>query len=539
MWEDLKTVNDSLGTFFSPGDRDWMIGNNCAEKARRDYFSASIKTKALSLLNIVNSLLAAQGIKAYVVGGFVRDMLLGRDTADIDIAVDADALEIASEVASVIKGRYVLLDKENGIGRVVLISEEAPSATGRWELDFSTFKGSIEQDLARRDFTVDAMAIDLNELVTGFQDVQLIDPIGGRNDLEQRVIRVVAGSTLEADAARLLRAVRLAAELGFSIDGDTETQIQRHSELIKNVAAERVREELLRILTIPGDRELLPYLDRLGLLTAVVPELVQMKDVRQPREHFWDVFDHSLKTVVAVDFVLRQGAWQYADNEVFEAVHWSDELAQHFNREVSGGSTRRLLLKLAALLHDVAKPQTKAIDSTGRMRFLGHGREGAALAVGILERLRFSTREIKLVETIIEHHLRPMQMSHDELPSQRAIYRYFRDTGEAGIDTLFLSLADHLSTRGPRLSLAAWREHNQMVEYVLARHFEQEKVTLPAKLVDGHDLINIYGMRPGPELGELLESVREAQAAGELNTRQEALDYIRKRLLTEGKMIDD
>jgi poly(A) polymerase len=264
-----------------------------------------------------------------------------------------------------------------------------------------------------------------------------------------------------------------------------------------------------------------------------MPELAQMKGVKQPKEHFWDVFDHSLKTVVAVDFVLRQGTWQYADKEVFEAVPWSDELAQHFGLEVSGGSTRRLLLKLAALLHDIAKPQTKAIDTAGRMRFLGHGKEGADIAAGILERLRFSAREVKLAEIIVEHHLRPMQMSQDELPSRRAIYRYFRDTGEAGIDTLFLSLADHLATRGPRLSLAAWREHNQTVEYVISRHFEQEKMTLPTKLVDGHDLINIFGMSPGPELGELLEAVREAQAAGELTTRQEALDFIRDRLLTE------
>jgi len=508
---------------------------DCAEKARGCSFNASAAPKALLLLNKVDNLLADQGIRAYVVGGFVRDLLLGRDTADIDIAVAANALEIASEVARALDGKYVLLDRENGIGRVILVSEEAPSTKGRWEFDFSTFEGDIEQDLARRDFTVDAMAIDLKQLVIDYKDVQLIDPFGGRNDLEQGVIRVVDESALEADAARLLRAVRLAAELGFTIDRETETQIQRHSALIKNVAAERVREELIRILAIPGDRELLTYLDRLGLLTAIMPELAQMKGVKQPKEHFWDVFDHSLKTVVAVDFVLRQGTWQYADNKAFESVPWSDELAQHFGREVSSGSTRRLLLKLAALLHDIAKPHTKAIDTAGRMRFLGHGKEGAAIAAGILERLRFSAREVKLVETIIEHHLRPMQMSHDELPSRRAIYRYFRDTGEAGIDTLFLSLADHLATRGPRLSLAAWREHNQTVEYVLTRHFEQEEMTLPTKLVDGHDLINTFGMSPGPELGELLEAVREAQAAGELTTRQDALDFIRDRLLTERK----
>jgi poly(A) polymerase len=164
------------------------------------------------------------------------------------------------------------------------------------------------------------------------------------------------------------------------------------------------------------------------------------------------------------------------------------------------------------------------------MRFLGHAKDGAAIAASILERLRFTTKEIKLVEIMVRHHLRPAQMSHNELPSRRAIYRYFRDTGEAGIDILFLSLADHLATRGPRLNLAHWQGHAQMINYVLAQRFEQESLVAPPKLIDGHDIINIFGMSPGPKIGELLEAVREAQASGELTTREEALSYIRQQL---------
>jgi poly(A) polymerase len=192
-----------------------------------------------------------------------------------------------------------------------------------------------------------------------------------------------------------------------------------------------------------------------------------------------------------------------------------------------------LLLKLAALLHDVAKPQTKAIGEDSRMHFLGHGKLGAALAVDILERLRFSSKEVKLVEVMVREHLRPGQMSQGGLPSHRAIYRYFRDAEEAGIDILFLSLADHLATRGPQLNLAGWQEHAQIVEYVLTQHFEQEKLVIPPKLVDGHDLINIFGLHPGPKIGKLLEAVREAQASGEIATREEALSYIREHLLAK------
>ncbi|GAH96198.1 unnamed protein product [marine sediment metagenome] len=268
------------------------------------------------------------------------------------------------------------------------------------------------------------------------------------------MIRTVAETAFESDAARLLRAVRLAAELGFSIDKETEALIRRQSYLIARVAGERVRDELLRLLAIPQAEQLLPYLDKLGLITAMIPELAQAKGVEQPKEHFWNVFDHSLRTVIAVDFLLRQGICEYASEEVLAAAPWSAELAQHFALEVSSGSTRRLLLKLAALLHDIAKPQTKAIDARGRMRFLGHAKEGAVITATILERLRFSAKEVKLVETMVRYHLRPGQMTQNELPSPRAIYRYFRDTEEAGIDILFLSLADHLATRGPQLNMA-------------------------------------------------------------------------------------
>ncbi len=488
----------------------------------------SIELRVSLLLTAINNFLIKQDIRAYLVGGFVRDILLGRDTGDIDIVVATDALELAPKLATDLGGKYVLLDKVNGVGRIIL-----PSTGGQWELDISTLKGNIEQDLAQRDFTIDAMGVDLWQLGKGHTDIELIDPFNGWQDLNQGVIRVIAGAAFESDAARLLRAVRLAAELSFSIDRETEALILHHSHLISDVAGERVREELLRLLAISQAGHFLGYLDNLGLLTVMIPELAQAKGVKQPKVHFWDVFDHSIETVVAVDFLLRRGAWEYANEEVLAVVPWSAVLGQHFEQEVSSGSTRRSLLKLAALLHDIAKPDTKAIDACGRARFLGHANEGADIAANILERLRFSTREVKLVETMVRHHLRPGQMSHNGFPSHRAIYRYFRDTGEAGIDILFLSLADHLATRGPHLKLAQWQEHAQRVEYVLAQRFQEESLVVPPKLIDGHDLINIFGMSPGPKIGQLLEAVREAQAAGELTSRQQALSYIQDHLLVK------
>jgi poly(A) polymerase len=490
----------------------------------------SIDNGSRALLAAVAALLGERGVKAYLVGGFIRDLILKRETADIDIALAADALEIAPAVAGALGGKSIIMDEANRVARVLIPDREAPSG-GRWQLDLASFEGGIEQDLSRRDFTIDAMAVDLSQLAR--DNIKLIDPFNGQADLKNRVIRAVAETAFEADPARLLRVVRLAAELGFTVDRQTEALIESHSRLIASVAGERVREELVRLLAVPDSGRLWFYLDQLGLLTAVFPEMAQAKGVEQPREHFWDVFEHSLKTVAAVDFLLHQGSWEYAAGEVLAAAPWSEALTEHFAELVSAGSTRRSLLKLAALLHDVAKPQTKAITEEGRTRFLGHAKEGAAIAAKIMERLRFSGKEVKLVGIVINYHLRPGQMSQQGLPSRRAIYRYFRDCGEAGVDILFLSLADHLASRGPDLSLDGWREHANLVDYVIARHAEQEELVSPASLLNGHDLINVFNMKPGPRMGKLLEAVHEAQASGEVATREEALALVRERLETE------
>ncbi len=492
------------------------------------YLHRKLKPEVYSLLVTISDFLTGQGIKSYIVGGFVRDLLLGRETVDIDIAVSSDALEITSKLATFLGGKCVPLDKENRVGRIVLVNGGIYSPGVQLMIDISTITSDIEKDLARRDFTIDALAVDLNQFEKNYPDIQLIDPFNGRDDLRRGIIRVVAEAAFSLDSARLLRAVRLAAELGFKIDEKTETLIQGYSNLITTVAGERVREELLRLLAVHGFGSMLSQLDRLGLLKALFPELDGTKGVEQPKEHFWDVFEHSIKTVIAIDFLLRHGIWEYTSKEILDDVPWSAMLSKHFEQEVSRGSNRRVLLKLAALFHDISKPQSKTIDADGRMRFLGHAKEGAIIVAEILERVRFSTKEIKLIETEVNYHLRPMQMSQEGLPSHRAIYRYFRDTGDTGIDILYLSLADHLATRGPNLNIERFKEHAHLVDYVIKQHFEQERIVRPPKLVDGYDIINIFGINPGPKIGEMLEEIREVQASGEITTREEALAYIRE-----------
>jgi poly(A) polymerase len=478
------------------------------------------KSDASRLLKEISRFLAGKKIPAFIVGGFVRDTLLGRTADDIDIAVAGDALEIASQAADAFNGKSFTLDDVNLIGRVIL-------PEGKWRIDFNAFEGNILQDLARRDFSIDAMAV---ELTDKFDIKDIIDPYHGQADLRRRVLRAFNHDIFQKDAARMLRAVRLAAELGFSIDNEMERLISRDSPLIAKVAGERVREELLRLLALPGAGPRLFYMDKLGLVAALFPELSPSKGVEQPIEHAWDVFDHSIQTVGAVEFILRESPWEYADEAVLSPVPWSERLSAHFDREINSGSTGRSLIKLAALFHDIAKPQTKAIED-GRTRFLGHQEAGEAITGSIMERLRFSNREIQLVTLLVKYHLRPTQMSHEGMPTDRAIYRYFRDTGEAGIDLLYLSLADHLAARAAALDINEWREHCRMTEYVLEKHFTSKNISAPRKILDGGDIMNIFNLEPGPKIGKLLEELKEAQAAGEVTTREQAVAYIKRLLL--------
>jgi len=178
---------------------------------------------------------------------------------------------------------------------------------------------------------------------------------------------------------------------------------------------------------------------------------------------------------------------------------------------------------------------TKSIDDTGRARFLGHTKQGAAMTANILERLRFSNREIRLVESLVYHHLRPVQMAHEEFPTQRAIYRYFRDTDDVGIDILFLALADYLASRGPLASMEEWKKHCQLINYILAEHEKQQAKISPVKLIDGHDIMNNFDLPPGPLIGKLLAMVNEAYASGELSTRERALALVRRELSAVSK----
>ena len=494
--------------------------------------SLGIDAQTRAVLRAVASFLDSQSLEAYVVGGFLRDALLGRESNDVDLAVAADPLSVGRQLADVLAGHFFPLHEEIKAARVVLPAGEAVRS-----LDLLPLRLEIEADLAQRDLTINAMAVPIEGLV-GEEESSIIDPCGGRRDLDEGIVRMVRPEAFRADPLRLLRAVRLCAELDFALEPETAAVIAENASLLSQTAPERQRDELMRILATPRAAPGLRLADKLGLLDPILPEVTATKGEEQPKEHQWDVFDHSLETVVALDALLgsekpADGRWARLWRELWGEMGEYPAVREHFEEEVSQGHTRAALLKLAALLHDIAKPETRTIEDGGRMRFFGHAPAGAARAAAVARRLRFSGAEVRQVEAMVKEHLRPLQIAQDGPPSRRALYRYFRDAGEAGIDVLFLSLADHLATVGPRLDWDDWRAHLGVVGFILAWRF-QEEVAPPPRLITGHDLMDALGLTPGPLVGRLLEAVQEAQAAGEVTTREQALALARQELERTG-----
>ena len=473
------------------------------------------------ILGDLRSIFESCSLPAYLVGGLLRDALLGRQTWDIDVAIQTDdPMPFAGELARHLGGAFVPLSHEHHVARVVV---DDP-AYGRWSVDLSGIQGSLHDDLLRRDFTIDAIALSSEYWDRSDWPDHIIDPLGGTADLGNRVIRAIGPQAFRDDPVRLLRAVRLSAQLDFHIDPETSELMRSDSHLVSNLAGERIRNELLAILASENTKEQLRKMDGLGLLCAIIPELQAAKGVSQPREHYWDVFDHSIEAVGAVERVLSPETRNSGTDALAGLVPWSPEIDEHFAEEVSDGHTRATMLKMGALLHDVAKPQTKMIDPKGKTRFLGHHSLGAEVSREISCRLRVSNRGADILAALVENHLRPTQMCQGgDMPTRRAIYKFFRDVGDEAIDTLYLSLADHLAARGPTITMDGWKEHIDITEHILNVGTQEQAPENMPRLITGHDVMRALGLPPGPLVGRILEEVRSAQASGMVRDADGAL----------------
>ena len=485
------------------------------------------------MIDRLSRFFAAREVETYLVGGMVRDRLMGRTVSnDIDLAVKGNAVTLGKELADALDGSLAPLSVPRGMMRVVLPDPVGGEHQGDGlVIDLTGYDSDIEDDLARRDFTVNAMAVPLEEWPNEDFGTAVIDPFGGSGDLLRKSIRAFNPDVFQDDPGRLLRSVRLSGELRMRIHPDTVRMITADAKEVRHVSPPRVRDEFLKIMAPNGARGRIEVLDRLGLLEHIIPELMETKGVEQPRMHYWDVWGHSLHTVEAAEGVT--GGHQ--NSPIYFCVPWTPTSEAYFAQKVSDGHSRRTILKVAALFHDIAKPQTKTLEPDGRTRFFGHPEMGADVAEVRLDNLYFSNRGIDLVKWMVRHHLRPTNMSEkDEWPTKRAIYRYFKDTGDVAIDTLYLALADYLGAKGPELEHPQWLEHAKMISHVLYTGTQEPVAIATTRLINGHDLMSRFQLPPGPQIGSLLEAIDEAHAAGEIETQEQALTLAAATLERQG-----
>ena len=454
---------------------------------------------------------ALGGADAWLVGGAVRDRLLGRSCGDHDIVVAGDPAGAARAVAEA-AGRAVsfALSEEFGSWRV-------SARDGSWQLDVDPLRAeTIEGDLALRDFTVNAIA---EPLGGGAQ----IDPLGGAADLRAGRLRVAGPKSFALDPLRVLRLVRVSCELPLQADQQTLELARAEAPGLAGVSGERVFVELRRIIASGAPRAGLELASQVGALAVVLPELEALRGVEQSRFHHADVYGHTMEVLDRSVELSAPGGPALPEAEPAIGVHRAavaSLLAEPLADEMSRGEA----LRWGALLHDAAKPATRDVrPADGRVTFMGHDRAGATLARDLLERLRASERLRRHVAGLVRHHLRLGFLVHEPQPlAPRTVYAYLRACEPVEVDVTLLSLADRLATRGARAD-AAIAAHLDLAGRMLADALRWRAQGPPGPLLRGDELARELDIEAGPRIGLLLEALSEARYAGEIETRADAL----------------
>lgn len=446
----------------------------------------------------------------WLVGGALREMVGGGAAGDLDLAVADGALDLGRQLADRLGAAFVVLDAARGTGRVV-------TRSGGPALDLVDLRApTLAADLRGRDFTVNALAAPLRDLLE-MGRAEILDPTGGLDDRARGLVRVCAPTAIAEDPVRALRGVRLAMRPGWRLAPETEAAIAAAAPRVAGVSAERLRDELVGILGGATAAAGLRTLDRLGVLTVLLPESVAMRDTAQPLPHRFDVWEHSLRAVEGVDLLLA---------DLGALAPWGAPLRAHLEEGLGGGLTRMVILKLAALLHDVSKPETRALDGD-RVRFIGHDALGATRSRAIAERLRLPRRAASVLERLVAEHLRPMHLAQAGAISRRARFRFLRDLGDEARDLLLLSLADAAALTGAS-PFAVWAGAGGRVARALMADAQDTASAAAPPLLRGEDVMEAFGLPPGPEVGRLLARAREAQALGLVATREEAIEHLRR-----------
>jgi poly(A) polymerase len=467
-------------------------------------------------------------IPIWLVGGAVRDQLLMRVTYDADFTVDGDAIRVARTVADQLGGKYYTLDKERGTGRVV--AED--SRKNRLTLDFSRMRGEdIHADLLARDFTINAMAVSLTP------PFERSDPSGGVKDLRDDVLRVCSPSAIADDPVRALRAVRFATMLGLKMSSDTIEHLRDAGLLLVGVSPERIRDELMHILRIPQPGSAFRLLDHFRLLTVVFPELESLRNLTLSSPITRTALENALSTIdrlgelldvlspvydpeLAANIILAQATLRLG--------RFRKSLQRHMERDVASGNSSRQLIFLAALYYNAGLGVDQSKSTGEKPGIDGVERESAELLSERAHSLRLSKIEIDQLRKMLLSQNVLAQLRTTKTVSPRAIYRFFKQTEHAGVEAILLDMAAFLAAQSTPAPPAEWEEVVELARELFSSFFETyEESIAPRPLLNGGDLMQSFDLKPGPQIGRILELLQEAQVADEIQTREEALEWVR------------
>lgn len=483
---------------------------------------------------------AAEGeYQVWLVGGTVRDRACGRFSPDVDAVTAGDPAELARRVARRLGLPWFALSHEFGAYRVVGGAAGGLGAAGRrgvpagsadavaaeGHLDIAGLRGpDIAADLALRDFTVNAMALPLS----GGPEV---DPFGGRAHLREGRLVAVSDSIFADDPLRLLRLARFAHALELRIDPDLRSLARAEAARLPAAAAERILNEVTLTLGAGRSAAAVRLWDDLGLLEVLLPEVVALRGVGQSPFHQYDVFGHTLEAMDRLDELMEKpGRWFGLSWELLES---------RLARPVDGVMPRPVALRLGALLHDVAKPETRAVGEAGRIVFWGHTELGGPVAEAVCGRLRCSASATALVRAGVERHLDIGFLQHQRPVPPREAVRFLWRAAPWEPEVIFVSVADRLATRGPRTEDRHVDGHLAVARVLMDFWRERTEGGVASPPVDGDVLMAELDMPPGPLLGEVLREVRLSWEAGELAGPEEALAVARAYLADRGSPEDE
>lgn len=469
------------------------------------------------IIKVIKNLSEETKSDTFIVGGYIRDYLLKKQSDDLDITVSKNADIFAKKLATVLKGKYIVLDLKNKNYRIALINN--PNLK---YIDVSLITGkTIQEDLLNRDFTINSLAVDINN----FSNIKknLIDVSGGYKDLKNKTIKISSKNSLVTDSIRMLRAFRLASDLNFVISKSTLYQIKKNASKIKLSVCEMRKNELFRILSNENSIKYITLMDDCKILENMFPFIDKMKkSAKKYYYHPKGLFQHALLTMESLEKIFIKLKKYFPDI--------NEKLSQYLCENFSQNVNRKSLLKFIAIFHDCAKP--KCAKKIGKiMRFLGHEQIGSKYIEMIMKKLKMSNKEIEYASSVVLHHMRPSNLLKSEIVTERAKLRFFRDVGSIVPDLLMLALADWHSYKPLKIySRKGLKQQETYVNEFMNSYFDLLTRPKKEKIIDGNILMKELNIKPGKIVGKLLNIINEKYDDGLIKTKHEAISFAKKQI---------